>query len=82
MPLICMCCYSDGGLLIMGKAAQEKVRFRWYDMTRYEVSNKVGLCCNMETPCLCMHCQQELVSQNRYGFHDVPGACWFANSTH
>lgn len=25
----------------MGKAAQEKVRFRWYDMTRYEVSNKV-----------------------------------------
>ena len=35
---------SDGGLLIMGKAAQEKVRFRWYDMTRYEVSNKVGVC--------------------------------------
>ena len=27
----------------MGKAAQEKVRFRWYDMTRYEVSNKVRL---------------------------------------
>ena len=26
----------------MGKAAQEKVRFRWYDMTRFEVSNKVG----------------------------------------
>ena len=32
---------SDGGLLIMGKAAQEKVRFRWYDMTRFEVGNKV-----------------------------------------
>lgn len=25
----------------MGKAAQEKVKFRWYDMTRFEVSNKV-----------------------------------------
>ena len=26
----------------MGKAAQEKARFRWYDTTRYEVSNKVS----------------------------------------
>lgn len=33
---------SDGGLLIMGKAAQEKAKFRWYDTTRYEVSNKVS----------------------------------------
>ena len=31
---------SDGGLLIMSKAAQEKAKFRWYDTTRYEVSNK------------------------------------------
>ena len=26
----------------MGKAAQEKAKFRWYDTTRYEVSNKVS----------------------------------------
>ena len=32
---------SDGGLLIVSKAGQERARFRWFDMTRNEVSNKV-----------------------------------------
>jgi hypothetical protein len=31
---------SDGGLLLASKAGQERKRFRWYDMTRNEVSNK------------------------------------------
>jgi crotonobetainyl-CoA:carnitine CoA-transferase CaiB-like acyl-CoA transferase len=32
---------SDGGMLIMAKAEQQKAKFRWIDMNRYEVSNKV-----------------------------------------
>ena len=36
-----MCCCSDGGLLLVSKAGQERAKFRWYDMTRNEVSNKV-----------------------------------------
>ncbi len=36
-----MCSCSDGGLLLVSKAGQERAKFRWYDMTRNEVSNKV-----------------------------------------
>ena len=36
----CRC--SDGGMLIMAKAEQQKAKFRWIDMNRYEVSNKVS----------------------------------------
>ena len=36
------CCCSDGGMLIMAKAEQQKAKFRWIDMNRYEVSNKVS----------------------------------------
>lgn len=28
-------------MLIMAKAEQQKAKFRWIDMNRYEVSNKV-----------------------------------------
>ena len=41
IALLCGCVPSDGGLLIVSKAGQERARFRWYDMTRNEVSNKV-----------------------------------------
>ncbi|KAK9915926.1 hypothetical protein WJX75_006090 [Coccomyxa subellipsoidea] len=34
---------SDGGLLLVSKAGQERAKFRWYDMTRNEVSNKAIL---------------------------------------
>ena len=52
---------SDGGLLIMGKAAQEKVRFRWYDMTRYEVSNKVGSARSLTKSACSSSCSLEAV---------------------
>ncbi|EIE25746.1 CDC45-like protein [Coccomyxa subellipsoidea C-169] len=36
-------CICDGGLLLVSKAGQERAKFRWYDMTRNEVSNKAIL---------------------------------------